>query len=162
PELHNELNRTVGPHPIDASIVKEINRGELEVALGRMIDTLRQKAVTAKYLMANKPWDCFMILFGESDGVGHQFWKYCDPSSPLYTAQATAGDAIARVYQELDRELGELLDRLPPDTTVMMMSDHGFGGVGDWVIYPNAWLQEKGFLRMHARQAGKSAHLLEK
>ncbi len=162
PELYDELNRTVGPHPIDASIIKEINRGDLEVALDRILQTVRQKAVTAKHLMATKPWDCFMILFGETDGTGHQFWKYCDPNSPLFTEHPTMRDSLLRVYQELDRELGELLARLPEDTTVLMMSDHGFGGVGDWVIYPNCWLQEQGFLRMHEQSGNGSSKLLER
>jgi len=162
PELYDELNRTVGPHPIDASIIKEINRGELETALERILQTVRQKARTAKYLMAEHPWDCFMILFGESDGTGHQFWKYCDPHSPLYTEHPTMGTAIQRVYQELDRELGEFLDRLPADVTVMMMSDHGFGGVGDWVVYPNRWLHEQGALRLHQQAAEGAGRGLEK
>lgn len=161
PELYDELNRTVGPHPIDASIVKEINRGELEVALGRILETMRKKARTARYLMAQKPWDCFMILFGETDGSGHQFWKYCDRNSPLFTEHPTMQDSILRVYQEADRLLGELRAQLPPDTTVLMMSDHGFGGVGDWVIYPNCWLQDKGFLRMRPQTGGRSNRLLE-
>jgi predicted AlkP superfamily phosphohydrolase/phosphomutase len=89
-----------------------------------------------------------MMLFGESDGVGHHFWKYCDPKSPLFTDQPPGlRDAILKVYQELDRQTGELLDLMPPETNVLMMSDHGFGGVSDWVLYPNCWLREKGFLK---------------
>jgi predicted AlkP superfamily phosphohydrolase/phosphomutase len=154
PQLYDELLQTVGRHPIDASIIKEVNQGRFDLVLERMLETLRKKAVTAKYLLRNKPWECFMILFGESDGVGHQFWKYCDPQSPLFTEQPTGlRDAILRVYQELDRQAGELLEMVPPDTAVLMMSDHGFGGVGDWTIYPNAWLQQKGFLSM--RRQGK-------
>lgn len=160
-ELYEELNRTVGPHPIDASIVKEINRGELEVALARILDTLRQKARTAQYLLEHKPWDCFMILFGETDGSGHQFWKYCDRNSPLFTEHPTMQDSILRVYQEADRILGDLRTRLPEDVTLLMMSDHGFGGVGDWAIYPNCWLQDKGFLHMHAAKGGRSSRVLE-
>ncbi len=154
PELYEELRRAVGRHPIDASIIKEVNQGRLDLVLERILETLRKKAVTAKYLLRNKPWDCFMILFGESDGVGHQFWKYCDPHSPLFTEQPPGlRDSILRVYQELDRQVGELLELVPSGTVVLMMSDHGFGGVGDWMIYPNRWLQEKGFLRL--RRQGK-------
>ncbi len=89
-----------------------------------------------------------MVLFGESDMLGHQLWKYADPNSPLFTPEpAGFRDGLLRVYQELDRQAAELLALLPPDTTVLAMSDHGFGGVSDWVIYPNCWLAERGFLR---------------
>lgn len=152
PELYEELNRTVGPHPIDTPVIKDINRGRGDLVVERVIQTIRQKAATAKYLLRNKPWDCFMILFGESDGSGHQFWKFCDPKSPLFTEQPPGlRDSILRVYQELDRQIAELLPLVPAETRVLMMSDHGFGGVSNWVIYPNCWMQERGMLRFRGR-----------
>ncbi len=160
PSLYDELCRTVGPHPIDASIIKEVNQGRMDLVLERVLETVRKKAVTARYLLENHPWDCFMVLFGESDGAGHQFWKYCDPRSPLYTDQPPGlADALLRVYQELDRQAGDLLARLPEGTTVLMMSDHGFGGVGDWVLYPNCWLQQAGFLHFRGALARRMARL---
>jgi predicted AlkP superfamily phosphohydrolase/phosphomutase len=163
PELYDELNRTVGPHPIDAAISKEINQGRFDVVMERMLETLRKKAATAKYLLKVKPWDCFMILFGESDGSGHQFWKYCDQNSPLFTDQPPGmRDSILRVYQELDRQAAELLALVPSDSIVMMMSDHGFGGVGDTVLYPNAWLQDKGFIRLRPPSKKQSGGLLNR
>jgi predicted AlkP superfamily phosphohydrolase/phosphomutase len=154
PDLYPELLRTVGPHPIDAGISKEIDEGKLDIALQRIVETIGKKTATVQYLMKNKPWDCFMILYGESDSTCHQFWRYCDPKSPLFTNQPPGMlDSIYKVYQELDRQAGILLAMLPPETTVLMMSDHGFGGVSDWVIYPNCWLHEKGLLRMHSQSA---------
>jgi predicted AlkP superfamily phosphohydrolase/phosphomutase len=161
PELHEELLCNVGPHPID-SLVYEVNAGRFDLGVLRSLETIRQKAATTKYLITHKPWDCCMILFGESDGIAHHYWKYCDPNSPLYQDQpAGLGDSILRVYQELDRQAGELLALLPPDTSVLMMSDHGFGGVTDWVVYPNCWLRERGFLRFHGRATQWRARLLE-
>jgi predicted AlkP superfamily phosphohydrolase/phosphomutase len=155
PELFDELNRTIGHHPIGAFIAKDINRGRPDLAIEQMIATVRAKAATAKYLMTNRPWDCCMILFGESDGVGHHFWKYCDPDSPLFEGQpAGLHDSILRVFQELDRQAAELLALLPADAVVLMMSDHGFGGVSNWVLYPNCWLRERGLLRFR----GQAAH----
>lgn len=162
PELYEELREKNGGHPMGASIMKEINSGRPEVGLERVIETVKRKAGTAKYLMANKPWDCFMILFGESDGIGHHFWKYCDPQSPLFTQHPTGlQDSIFRVYQELDRQVADFLDRLPPDTTVLMMSDHGFGGVSNWVLYPNCWLHEQGILKLSGGTADLVSRTLD-
>jgi predicted AlkP superfamily phosphohydrolase/phosphomutase len=162
PELCDELNRQLGGHPMGAFIINEVNRGRPEIGLDRMLQVVERKAATAKYLMQTRQWDCFMILFGESDGVGHHFWKYCDDKSPLFQ-QHDAGlrDSILRVYQALDRETGELMSRLPPDTTVLMMSDHGFGGTGDWVIHPNCWLRERGLLQFRGRAAHWRSRALE-
>jgi predicted AlkP superfamily phosphohydrolase/phosphomutase len=162
-ELYAELNRNVGRHPIDAAVISEINRGRFDLVLERMLETIHRKAATARYLMNHRPWDCFMILFGESDGAGHQFWKYCDPKSPLFTDQRPdLRDSILRVYQALDRETGELLSHLPADATVLIMSDHGFGGVSNWVLYPNCWLREQGFLRLRGQTKHRMARALER
>jgi predicted AlkP superfamily phosphohydrolase/phosphomutase len=162
PELHEELVKHVGPHPVGASIMREINTGRLDVALERIVEVVHQKAATAKYLLRHRPWDCAMILFGESDASGHQFWKYADPNSPLFTEQPPGmRDSILRVYQALDREIGELRAHLPPDTTVLMMSDHGFGGVSNWVIYPNCWLHEKGLLRLRGQMRNRLSRVLD-
>ena len=67
-----------------------------------------------------------MIVFGASDGVSHYFWQYCDPNCAFFTDQPPGlRDSILRVYQELDRQLGELLALLPAETTVFVLSDHG-------------------------------------
>lgn len=146
--MYAELERELDGHPIGSFPIQEINQGRAEAAVQKILEVIGRKAATAKYLMQNYEWDCAMILFGESDGAGHHFWKYCDPRSPQFTAEpASMRDSILRVYQELDRQLGELKQLLPFDTTLLMMSDHGFGGVSNTVIYPNCWLREQNVLQ---------------
>ncbi|MBV9122485.1 MAG: alkaline phosphatase family protein [Planctomycetes bacterium] len=159
PELYRELAREVGRHPIDPPILKEIERGRLDIALERILETIRQKAATARYLLQHRPWDCFMMVFGETDGSAHQFWKYGDPNSPLYTDQPPGlRDSILRIYQEVDRLFGEMLALAPTDAVVLVISDHGFGGVSNCVLFPNCWLRDRGFLRFR----GPSAHRLSR
>lgn len=162
PELYDELEEKLGGHPLGAFIANDINQGRPDLALERMLETVRRKAATAKYLMVNRPWDCLMILFGESDGAGHQFWKYCDPDSPLFQDHpAGMQDAILRVYQELDGIVAELMELMPEDTTLLMMSDHGFGGVSNWIVHPNCWLRDCGFLSFRGRAAHWKSRALE-
>lgn len=148
PEMFDELEQAVGGHPIGSFPVAEINAGDPEAAVKKILDVIVRKAATAKYLIGKYDWDCAMILFGESDGAGHHFWKYCDGRSPQFAAEpASMRDSILRVYQELDRQLGELRELLPLDTTLLMMSDHGFGGVSSTALFPNCWLREQGMLQ---------------
>ena len=143
-EMLATLHREVGPHPIDPPILNEMKEGRYDVALERIIQTIERQAATAKYLMQHHPWDCFMVVFGASDGVSHYFWQYFDPQSPFYVeSQRGVKDGILRVYQELDRQLGEMVSLMPDDTFTILMSDHGSGGVSNWVIFPNLWLQEQ-------------------
>jgi predicted AlkP superfamily phosphohydrolase/phosphomutase len=147
PEMYDELEEAVGGHPIGSFPVGEINAGQPEAAVTKILDCIGRKAATAKYLIQKYDWDCAMILFGESDGAGHHFWKYCDGRSPQFSYEPPSmRDSILRVYQELDRQLGELKQLLPADTTLLMMSDHGFGGVSSTALFPNCWLREQGML----------------
>jgi predicted AlkP superfamily phosphohydrolase/phosphomutase len=155
PQLHHELTRNVGPFPIDAPILADLKRGRYEVALDKVLATVRQQAAAARYLVANRPWDCFMIVFGESDGASHYFWQLCDPKCPFFTDRPGLRDSMLRVYQEIDRQTGALLDLVPDGTNVFVLSDHGSGGVSDWVLFPNRWLHGKGLLRFR----GRGAHL---
>ena len=161
-ELYDELESAVGGHPIGSFPIKEINEGRPDEALAKLLHVIGRKAATAKYLMQEKEWDCAMILFGESDGSGHHFWKYCDPKSPLFTDKPGGmQDSILRVYQELDRELGEIMELLPDDTTLLMMSDHGFGGVSNVALYPNCWLREQGVLNFRGGLFRLRSRMLE-
>ena len=160
--LKEELDEAVGGHPLGGYMAIELKKGHPQRVVDLVVQTIERKAATVKHLMANKPWDCCMILFGESDGAGHQFWKYCDPNSPLYTEQPSGlRDSILEVYQALDRQLAEIVELAPPDTTVLLMSDHGFGGVSDSVLYPNCWLREQGLLRFHGRTAHWKSRVLD-
>ena len=142
PQVHREIQEQVGGHPLDSFPYNELCQGKLTKALDLIVDSVARKAATAKYLMKHKEWDCFMILFGESDGVGHYFWHHSDVNSPLHTnSHPELRESIFRVYEALDRELGELVQRLPDGTQLMMMSDHGFGGISNTALYPNCWLR---------------------
>lgn len=50
-------------------------------------------------------------------------------------------------YRQVDRAVGETLDRAAPDTTVMVMSDHGFAPF-DRAVHLNTWLMKEGFLAL--------------
>jgi len=52
-------------------------------------------------LMRRETWDLFTTTLSDSHCVGHQFWHYRDPSSPMYQAEPPEDlrDAMLRVYQ---------------------------------------------------------------
>jgi predicted AlkP superfamily phosphohydrolase/phosphomutase len=154
PALHEELRRAVGLFPIDPPIIEEMQKGRYDVALSRVLETTREQAAFGKYLLTHKPWDCFMMVFGASDTAAHYFWQYGDVNSPFFTSQpAGLRDAILHVYQEIDRQTGELIDLAPADTTVVVLSDHGSGGISDWVLFPNRGLEGKGLIRLRGGAA---------
>jgi predicted AlkP superfamily phosphohydrolase/phosphomutase len=154
PALYHELKENVGDYIISSNIIKEVDAGRADLAIDIVLKTLGRKADTAKYLYGKEPWDLFMVLFGESDLVGHHYWKYTDRRSPFYPAKAPekCRKAIELVYGKIDQTIGELLAMRHPDTITLLMSDHGFGGSGDRVMHLNMWLESQGFLKFKAEE----------
>jgi len=115
------------------------------MALERLLRGIEVKTRLARTLLRRDAWDCFMLLFGESDTVAHHFWRFHDAGSPRFDAAAAAvfGDAIGRVYAALDAAVGTLIEAVP-HATVLIVSDHGFGGVGNKAVHLNGWLREQG------------------
>jgi len=79
--------------------------------------------------LSAKVADLNMVYYGLADVAGHFFWRYREPQAFSYRVPAeqveVLGDRIERAYKVLDQWLGELLELLPSDTMVMVLSDHG-------------------------------------
>ncbi len=112
----------------------------------RMVESRRQLAL---HLMATQVWDLFTVVFTATDRAMHFFWRFLDPAHPLYDAAEAPKyhDAILRVYKEVDQALGEMLATLDDETTLIVMSDHGFGPQLK-LLRINQWLLESGFLHL--------------
>ena len=85
--------------------------------------------------------------FENLDQVSHMMWRPRDPGHPAYDAARDAAYArvVEDVYVAFDQIVGETLRRMPPDTTLVVMSDHGFAS---WrrSFHLNAWLRDHGYL----------------
>ncbi len=78
--------------------------------------------------MNSAGWDLTMVFFDAIDTVGHHFMQYLPPRME-HVSEADVrmfGDVMPRVYQWHDEALGRLLKAAGPDTTVILLSDHGF------------------------------------
>jgi len=155
-ELYHELKREIGPYAITEFQEIDIGPGWHREALKGIFSALERKMEYARYLLERKgPWDCFGVLFGESDTAAHHFWLFHDPHSPRHDPKTGIEfrDALLRVYQALDLAVGELIERAGGDRCrVMILSDHGFGGAGIKVLHLNRWLWSQGLLAFTSRR----------
>jgi predicted AlkP superfamily phosphohydrolase/phosphomutase len=104
-----------------------------------------ERAAYAVRLMDDHAWDFFMVHFLATDLAQHALWRHMDPSHPHHEPGNPFQDAIQRVYRRADAAIGALLDRLDDDTTVIVMSDHGFGPLHG-VVNLNMLLWREGLL----------------
>ena len=155
PETLAPLVEEIGGFPFADFQEFRVGPGWYEKALQRLLRGVEVKTRLAQVLLHREPWDCFLLLFGESDTVAHHFWRFYDPRSPRYDARGAArlGDAVAQVYEALDAAIG-VLTREAEGATVLVASDHGFGGAGNKVVHLNNWLCEQGFQAVRAGRAG--------
>jgi hypothetical protein len=90
----------------------------------------------AERLYAQEGTDFFTVYFRGTDTMGHLYWNYMIPDSvpPQALDPKLApylSRAVAEYYVFMDEQLGRLLRLADAQTTVMLVSDHGFkGGLG--------------------------------
>jgi len=111
------------------------------------------------WLLDNKEWDFFMPVFVITDRIGHLFWKYLSPESKKFYNHKNAErirQEIRDCYKLVDDMFGMLLEKLDDDTTLMVMSDHGFGYTYKW-INVNRWLKDIGLLTLQGNVSWKKS-----
>ncbi len=114
-----------------------------------------QQAIVGSYLLERHPVDFFAIVFTVLDRAQHSFWADMDPDHPMHGQghEPMIPDALLQVHKALDQAVGRLLERVPSDANVIIMSDHGFRGEYRRLAV-NKWLRDMGLLTLKTnRQA---------
>jgi predicted AlkP superfamily phosphohydrolase/phosphomutase len=124
--------------------------------LAEMEKTDRQWAAIALYLLEHHPQDVMMFVLMSIDTVQHYFWQYMDRTHFLHDPKAEPrfGNAVRQVYERLDAITGQIIAKLPADTTVFVVSDHGGGPVVDRTVFLNRYLHQLGLLRYRKIRTG--------
>ncbi|HEX2223016.1 MAG TPA: alkaline phosphatase family protein [Thermoanaerobaculia bacterium] len=97
---------------------------------------LRDLALTrsAERLVREDGHDLLLVYFRGPDMVSHNYWKYYEPEAfsrvdPVELARYKG--RVPQVYEAVDQEIGRLLEAVPEDTNVLVISDHGFHAAKD-------------------------------
>jgi predicted AlkP superfamily phosphohydrolase/phosphomutase len=155
PDLYREIAAEVGPW-----MRPDLNEGAREEgfherAVGVLLDRIERKkrfALAALERLRERANgagpELMLVVFSESDTVGHHYWRDHDPGSPRHdpTASAERRGAVAAVYEALDAACGELREAYGEDAPCVVLSDHGMGGAARRVVHLNRYLAECGLL----------------
>jgi predicted AlkP superfamily phosphohydrolase/phosphomutase len=154
PELKEEIAQLpeVHPYEFDVSDFRTPDKGKIRDGLIRMTD---KRFALARHLLTTKPWDFFMMVEMGTDRVHHAFWQYMDPNHHRYEPGNPYESVIVDYYKHVDRKVGEILDVLPKEAHVIVVSDHGAQCM-DGGIALNEWLIRKGYLVLHEPPASPS------
>ena len=146
-DLLAQYESRLGPYRIAPKVqYKPGSEGNFATDLLDMVD---RRGDYALQLMTDHAHDFLMFHFQATDVAQHALWKFVDPAHPMYDPGDSDkfGPILKRIYQRIDGYIGAMLDRLPGDATVIVMSDHGFGSL-HYVVNLNLLLMDQGLLRL--------------
>jgi predicted AlkP superfamily phosphohydrolase/phosphomutase len=124
--------------------VKEFRTDKKDWLLEQVRRMSRARTRLAERLL-EEDWDFFMMVEMGVDRLYHGFWRYCDPNHRLYTPGNPYENTILNYHVELDGYLGRLIEKIPDDTLILIVSDHGARRmVGGFAT--NEWLRREGLL----------------
>ncbi|KAB8145763.1 hypothetical protein F8S13_01400 [Chloroflexia bacterium SDU3-3] len=141
PEALAEIERHVGTYRINSNISMAIKEGRPEQGLADAyaVGELHTKVIS--HLMAQRPWDLAVVVYSIPDEMEHFFWRQ------MAQGKGPQRDAIRDGYRWVDRRIAQLYEQAGPGTTLLVMSDHGFGPICATPEFLAGWLAEQGFLR---------------
>ena len=103
------------------------------------------------FMIKNYEWDLILTYTPVIDNVYHQFLGLVDPSMPYYDSEKAKyyWDLIVRTYKIVDEFVGAVLESVPPDTVVILLSDHGQVPIKK-IVYINGILCNRGYVAVDA------------
>ena len=122
--------------------------------------------------LANTDGGFLFFYFSGVDLCSHMLWQHTDPKHPFYNEKlaqedtsawshrpgSTWKDIIYDLYLRMDPVLARLQERLPEDTLLIVMSDHGFAS-WERKFNLNTWLADNGYLAFkpgHAKELARN------
>jgi len=142
--LKAEVLSVVADYPFDVPDFRTEDKARL---LRDIEITTQARFKLVRYLLETKPWDFFMMVEIGTDRIHHGFWHYMDPEHVLHEPDSPYATAMRDYYRLVDAEVGSVLELLPLDTLVLVVSDHGAQRMdGGFAI--NEWLLAEGYLKL--------------
>jgi predicted AlkP superfamily phosphohydrolase/phosphomutase len=156
PELATDILRWAGGYDFDVTF-----RAEDRERIGKeLFEMTRRRFAVARKLWARERWDFFAIHEIGPDRLHHTFWKYFDTNHPRHENHSAFSSIATEYYHLLDSEIASLLEEVPSDVTILLVSDHGSQAM-DGCFCVNQWLIEHGYLRLRKSRAVRSTQLEE-
>jgi len=127
--LLGDIKRRFGPYPApEHADLVQVPDEPLRFR-DQLVEGAQTKAKITRALMAEQDWDLMFVTFGEPHGAGHYLWHFGDTGYPLQPLQdSLRGVNLVRdVYAGVDQAIGQILEAVGDDTTVIVTSADGMG-----------------------------------
>lgn len=150
-DYSEELAREIGPFytqgiPEDSKALSEriLDDGEFyqqsNIVLGEELKMFDRELTHFKSGL-------LFFYFGRTDQLAHMFWRTMDPNHPAYDPTSGYRRAIEQTYIDMDGVLGKALKKIDGNTTLIVLSDHGFAPFYR-AFNLNTWLKKEGYVSL--------------
>lgn len=130
--------------------IEALNGSFEDVGKDRFLDRLpvvvEKRTDAAERLLNRTDWRLGFVVYTGLDRLQHYTWSDMEEDTEY-------GDAILDHYALLDEQIGRLVEQAGENTTVLVVSDHGFGPLRK-NIYLNTWLQQNGYMELKTGDGG--------
>lgn len=149
PEVQGWLRRAAGGRP-ELRYVEQAPRTAAEIRRyrDRLLRSVRAQELTLRTLVERTDWRFFFGSFGEAHQAGHLLWHLEDTSHPLHDESASEDvrDSLRAVYRAVDSSIGRIVESLPRDCRVFVVTPHGMGpnfvdDPAETVLAAGGWLR---------------------
>lgn len=144
--LQQEVEQLLAPEIYDVD-VPQYRTDDKPFLLKQIHDMTRKRFEVLRYLIEKKPWDFFMFVEMGVDRLHHGMWAHHDAKHRKHDPDSPYINSIKEYYLYLDEQVGTLLERLPAETHIIVVSDHGVKRM-DGGICVNEWLRREGYLTL--------------
>jgi predicted AlkP superfamily phosphohydrolase/phosphomutase len=146
PELAKEIEALVGDYAVD---VKGFRTSDKDWLHRQILDMTGGHFEVVRHLIGTREWAYLQFVEIGLDRVHHGFWKHHDERHVDHDSRSPYREVVRDYYRYLDREIGSVLELIPEDTVVMILSDHGARPL-DGGFCVNEWLVREGLLALRA------------
>ena len=96
------------------------------------------------------------FYFCSLDQNSHMLWFLADEKHPIYEKELAEkhGHTLEQIYLNMDAVVGKVLDKLDDNTTLIVMSDHGFAPFYR-TFNLGTWLKDNGYLTLTNDEEGE-------
>jgi predicted AlkP superfamily phosphohydrolase/phosphomutase len=148
PAIFAELEQAIGPYRPWSTVTHDGGR-EAE-ALAELSGFLEHHLQAVRFLLRRCDWDLFLFDLMATDRAQHELWHVWDPRHRAAQGRDLSAlhAGFVAFWKTLDQGIGAIEAELPPDTALLLMSDHGFGPI-EWYVNFNVWLLERGDISLN-------------
>jgi predicted AlkP superfamily phosphohydrolase/phosphomutase len=147
PELLDTLRKMEPDYKIVPA--QAYSPGRVGAFLDELESVFESKARVLKSLIARSDWQFIMQVFNETDFLQHALWHVFDPAHPRHDPllHKRFADRIEGFYRRVDTLVGEVIETVGDDTSIVVISDHGHGPLHEF-IHANNLFVERGVMKV--------------